>query len=281
MSIRIVTDSTCDLPQAVVDEYRITVVPVYVNVDGRSLLDGVELSRGEFYEQLPQYRSPPRTSAPGPGTFTDLYERLAAEGADAILSIHVSSAISNMYNVACLGAEAAAAVPVTVLDSQQLTLGTGLVVLEAARAVSGGHSVEEIVDLLEDLVPRVYSFAALDTLEFLRRSGRVTWVRAGLGTLLRIKPLLRMHEGQMTLEPVRTRRRAVQRLVEMVSGLGPLQHLSVVHTHVPERAAELRKRVRHLFPSGEAAFCEEVTPAIGAHVGPGAVGLVAVAAVKG
>ncbi len=170
-SIRIVTDSTCDLPQEVTDRYQITVVPVYVNIDGQSYLDGVELSREEFYTNLPRYHSVPTTSAPGPGTFTHIYEQLAQEGATAIISIHISSILSNTFNVAQMGAQATNVLPVTVFDTGQITLGVGLLVLTAVQAVDAGHSLEETMAILHDKARRTHSFAALDTLEFLRRSG--------------------------------------------------------------------------------------------------------------
>jgi DegV family protein with EDD domain len=278
MSIRIVTDSTCDLPAAMIADHGITVVPAYVNMDGQSYLDGVELSRPEFYEQLPHCQSPPTTSAPGPGTFTRVYEQLAHEGATGILSVHISVTLSNIVNVARMAAEETEAVPVTVFDSRQLTSGTGLLSLTAARAAAAGRPMAEIVALLEDQVLRTHSLAVLDTLEYLRRSGRVTWFRSGLGTLLKIKPLLTMYNGATTVEAVRTRTRAYERLIDMVSALGPLEQLALVHTHAPDRVEALRQQARHLFPGGQILFVEEATPLIGAHIGPGAVCFVCVTA---
>ena len=281
MPIRIVADSTCDLPESVVADYGITVIPAYINIGGQSYLDGVELSRQEFYERLPDYEPLPTTSVPGLGTFDQVYEQLAAEGADEILSIHISVSLSAFVNVARSVAESTDVVPVTVFDSGQLTLGTGLLVLEAAQAAAAGSSVPEIVALLEEKALRTYSFAALDTLEFLRRSGRVSGIQAGLGTLLKIKPLLKMHNGEIEMETVRTRRRAIERLIELVSDLGPLAELALVHTHAPDRAEALRQQALHLFPEGKVPFSVEVTPVIGAHVGPGAVGFACTTAREG
>jgi DegV family protein with EDD domain len=274
MSTKIVTDSTCDLPDAVVAEFGITVVPCYVNIGGQSYLDGVEMSRQEFYQRLPGCESLPTTSAPGIGAFVQVYEQLAAGGAARVISIHVSASLSNILNSAQLAAERANAIPVTVMDSGQLSLGTGLLVLAAAEAAVAGHSTADIIALLKEKAPRVYSFAALDTLEYLRRSGRVSRLQSSLGSLLKVKPLLKVHTGELELERVRTRSKAIARLVSLVSKLGPLEQLAVVHTHAPDRAEGLRNQVRHLFPAGGRYLCEEVTPAIGAHVGPGAVGLV-------
>jgi DegV family protein with EDD domain len=158
--------------------------------------------------------------------------------------------------------------PVTVLDSGQLTLGTGLLVLAAA-------SMQEVVALVKDQRARTHAFAALDTVESLRRSGRLSRVQSGLASVLSIKPLLKMHNGEMDMERVRTRRKSVRRLMDLVSDLGPLERLALVHTGAPERAQALRQQAVGLFPEGQEVLSAEVTPVIGAHVGPGAVGFAA------
>ena len=277
MTTRIVTDSTCDLPEALVAEHSITVVPLYINVGDQSYLDGVELSRQEFYERLPDYETPPTTAAPGPEVFRQTYERLADEGATEVLSIHISISLSATVDVARLGAKETDAVPVTVLDSRQLSLGTGFLVLTAAEAAAEGRSMDEIIPLLEEQVSRTHVFAALDTLEFLRRSGRMNRVMAGLGSVLQIKPLLKMYEGNPTAERVRTRKRATKRLISLLSDLVPLEKVALVHTHAPDRAEDLRQRAQHLLPEGEAPSVD-ITPVIGAHIGPGAVGFACVTA---
>ena len=277
MTIKIVTDSTCDLPEATVAQYGITVVPLYINFEDQSYLDGVELSRQEFYERLPDYETSPTTAAPGPGVFRQTYERLADEGATGVLSIHISISLSAVVDVAGLGAKETEAVPVTVFDSRQLSLGTGFLVLAAAKAAAEGRPMEEIMALLEEQISRSHVFAALDTLEFLRRSGRMNRVMAGLGSVLQIKPLLRMYDGNPTAERVRTRERATQRLISLLSELVPLEQVALVHTHAPDRAEGLRQRVQHLLPEGEVPSVD-ITPVIGAHIGPGAVGFACVTA---
>jgi DegV family protein with EDD domain len=280
MTIRIVTDSTCDLPEALVAEHGITVVPLYINVGDQSYLDGVELSRQEFYEKLPDCDPPPTTAAPGPEVFRQAYERLADEGATEVLSIHISISLSAIVDVARLAAQETDAAPVTVLDSRQLSLGTGFLVQTAARAAAEGFPMDEIIPLLEEQISRSHVFAALDTLEFLRRSGRMHWAMASLGTVLRIKPLLRMYDGNPTAERVRTRRRATERLISLLSDLVPLEQVALVHTHTPDRAEELRQQVQHLLPEGEVPSVD-ITPVIGAHIGPGVVGFACVTARKG
>jgi len=277
MTIKIVTDSTCDLPQAIVAEYGITVVPLYINFGDQSYGDGVELSRQEFYERLPDCDPPPTTAAPGTEMFRQTYERLADEGATEVLSIHISISLSAVVDVARVAAKDTGAVPVTVFDSRQLSLGTGFLVLAAAKAAAEGRSIDEIIPLLEEQASRTHVFAALDTLEFLRRSGRMSRVMAGLGSVLQIKPLLNMYDGNPTAERVRTRDRATKRLISLLSDLVPLERVALVHTHAPDRAEELRQRVRHLLPEGEIPSVD-ITPVIGAHIGPGAAGFACVAA---
>jgi DegV family protein with EDD domain len=278
MSIKIVTDSACDLPEEIVAEHHITVVPLYINVGDQSYLDGVELSRQEFYERLAGWKTPPTTSIPGPEQFRQVYERLAAEGATEILSIHISISLSGILNVVRLGAQEAKTAPVTVFDSKQLSLGTGFLVLTAAKAAAAGRSMAEIVALLEEQAWRTHVFAALDTLEFLRRSGRVNGFHSGVGNLLSVKPLLKMHNGEPTSERVRTRRRAIKRLIRLVSDLGPLEQLALVHTNAPDAAEALRQQSWRLFPEGQEPLSVDVTPVIGAHIGPGAVGFACIAA---
>jgi DegV family protein with EDD domain len=278
MSIRIVTDSNCDLPQAMVDEYGITVVPMYINIGAESYLDGVTMSRQEFYEGLPHFDSHPMTSVPGPGTFIETFDKLAAEGAIEILAIHIAGSLSAMVNSARLAAEEWDKLPVTVFDSGNLTLGTGLQVLAAARAAAEGRGMGEIVPLLEDQAARTYCFAALDTVEFLRRSGRLTRFQSSLASVLRIKPLLKMNNGEFEMERVRTRKAALARVIELLSGLGSLEELALVHTHAPEEAEALGREASYLDPEGVLSLSAEATPVIGTHIGPGAVGFVAIKA---
>jgi len=281
MTIGIVTDSTCDLPQAVVDDLDITVVPLYINAGQKSYLDGIDMTRQEFYERLPYFEHHPQTASPGPEMFREIYERLAQKGVDEILSIHISVSLSGTLNTAKLAAEATDVVPVTVLDSEQLSIGTGFLVEAAARAAAAGRSIAEIIETVREMGKRTHLFAALDTLEFLQRSGRMSWAVSKIGGLLKIKPLLTMHEGDPGVHQVRTDRRAMQRLLDMLADLAPLEKLALVHTNAPEKLRELRERARPFFPAGEEPVEVDVTPVIGAHIGPGAAGFTCVAAAKG
>ena len=281
MSIKIVTDSTCDLPPELVEEYDVTVVPLYINVGEESYLDGVELSRQKFYENLPGYKTPPTTAVPGPEQFRQAYEKLAAGGAKEILSIHISNSLSAVTNSARLAAEKFEAARVTVFDSGQLSLGIGFLVQMAAQAAAAGRSAAEIIASMKEQISRSYVFAALETTEFLRRSGRISGFQNGLGTALQIKPLLKMYEGEATSEKVRTTKKALERLIELVNEVGPVEQLALVHTNAADKAQELWEKARHLFPTDEEPMSVNVTPVIGAHIGPGVVGFAVLAAPRG
>jgi DegV family protein with EDD domain len=278
MSIAVVTDTTCDLQPDVLAQHGIDAVPLYINMDGRSYLDGVDISREEFYERLPGLRKPPTTSAPGMGTFIQRYEELAERGAREILSIHISAALSNVVNVARLAAEEYHRIKVHVIDSGQLSLGVGLIAMRAARLAAEGMDIQEVLRKTIDYGRRAYCFAGLSTLEYLRRSGRVSSLVAGIGNWLELKPLLKMNAGDVAMERVRTRRKALERLVSLVRDLGPLEQLALVHTHDPEESETLRGMAAGLFPTQASLLRAEVTPVIGSHIGPGAVGFVAVRA---
>jgi len=275
MSIKIVVDSACDLPEALVKENDITVIPLYINAGGKAYLDGVDLSRQEFYRRMPGFNPPATTAAPGPEVFCQVYERLAREGASGIISIHISSGLSSLVDSARQGAAITTAVPVTVLDSQQLSMGIGFLALTAARAAARGSSMAEIEALVEEKIRRTHVFAALDTLEYLKRSGRMNSITSLLGNLLQIKPILRMYRGRPTSEKVRTRRRAVERLLAILQSLGPVEEAALLHANTLERAEDLLRQTSALLP-GINIVRSEISPVLGAHIGPGVIGFAVV-----
>jgi DegV family protein with EDD domain len=277
MTVRIVTDSTCDLPDSTVEEYGIQVIPQYLHFGEQSYLDGVELSRQAFYLKLAESKAAVFTAAAGPHVFRNVYEELAQAGATQVLSIHVSERLSGTMGVARLAAHEATTVSVHVFDSRQLSLGTGFLVQTAAEAASEGKPLEEILAQLDEQIKRTHVFAALDTLEYLRRGGRMNGVVAGLGSILQIKPILRMYDGNPTSERVRTRGKAMERLNRILEEIAPLERAAIVHAHAAESAQELRERTRHLLPAGDIPVVE-INPVIGAHVGPGTVGFACVQA---
>lgn len=272
MSIKIVTDSTCDLPPSLIQQYDITVVPLYINFADKSYRDGVDLSRQQFYEKLPESPVQPTTSVPGIGAFMEAYQALIANDADQIVSIHIAAKLSNTVNIARLAAEAMDDVAITVIDSHQLTVGTGLQVLEAAHLAYEGKTVSDIVAAIQDMRPRLYTFAALDTLTYLRRSGRLSNFQAILGSLLDLKPLLSMNHNEINMDKVRTQKRAMDWLVKFFGDLGALEQVVLVHTNASARLQTLWQRVMHLVPHISSPIAVDVTPVLGAHLGPGVVG---------
>lgn len=279
MSVRIVTDSTCDLAQETVDSLGITVIPLHVQMGDRSYLDGVDITREEFYRRLPEFEPPPTTAAPGPEAMVAVYDALAAAGASQVLSIHISSSLSATPDVARVAAGETTSVPVTVLDSRQLSLGTGFLVETAAREPRRGASLPAILCKLEEQISRTRVFAALAAMEFLRRSGRVNTPMAGIGSLLQVKPILKMYQGNPTSERVRTTKGAERRLLELLSERFPLERIALVHTHADDKARALLARVTEQLPPGEVPSVD-ITPVIGAHIGPGAVGFALIQAAK-
>jgi DegV family protein with EDD domain len=276
MSIRIVTDSTCDLPEETVQALGITVLPLNIHQGEETLIDGVDISREEFYRRLPGMHPFPKTAAPSPETFRQLYERLADEGAKAILSIHISESLSATINVARKAAEEFTRIPVTVLDSSQLSLGTGFLVEKAAQLARTGESLDEILSQLKEQMTRTYVFASLKTLEYLRRSGRMHTAVAHIGEFLKIKPLLHMNQGKSTVHRARTQKNATAQLLAWLDQYAPFERLAVLHAGIQEEAEALQEAVRAYFPEEDEPSPVQITPVLGSHLGVGALGFAAI-----
>ena len=269
--IRIVTDSTCDLPKEVIQELDIKVVPLYINIGDEGYLDGADITRKDFYTNLPDYPVHPTTGTPGTRAFLTVFEELAEGGADQILTIHISENLSATVNVARSAAEEYQKIPVTVFDSGQLSLGTGFQVELAARMAKEGRSLEDILSALKDLRSRTFVTAGLETLEYLRRSGRMNRFMTGIGSLLKLKPILTMKNGLPGSERVRTSIKAEKRLIAMLEDYHPFGKFALVHTNAQEKAQIFLKKIANLLPDGE-IYSMDITPVIGIHIGPGAVG---------
>jgi DegV family protein with EDD domain len=279
MNIRIITDSTCDLPEQTVLQHRIEVIPLIINQGEKTFLDGVNLTREEFYRQLPGFDPAPKTAAPGPEIFRQAFEKLADEGAKFILSVHISEKLSTTINSARSAAEQYTRVPVTVLDSGQLSLGLGFIVERAARMAEMGHRLEDILNSLQETMQQTYVFASLRTLEYLRRSGRMHFALARLGEILQIKPLLHMNQGNPTAHRTRTQTRATERLLEWLKEYAPYERLAIVHAGVQEQAEAMRERIKEYFPEGDIPVVQ-ITPVLGAHLGIGALGFACISLKK-
>lgn len=269
-SIAVVTDSTSDLPAEMAAGLNIHAVPAILVMGSESLEDGVQISRHEFYERLPGIQPPPTTASPSTGAFMAAYERLLAEGIQQIISVHASSQLSGIYNAARLAAQNFGE-RVHVIDSGQVTLGLGFQVLAAAEAILEGATLEKAIARLEDIRRRVHVIAMLDTMEYVRRSGRVSWAKASLGALLSLKLFVELRDGLVRrVGEARTRHKGIERLLEMLAAFGPLEQLAVLHTNAEAEAQALLER---LAPTVSRVFpVVNVTTVIGSHVGPKALG---------
>ncbi len=276
MSICIITDSTCDLPAEVAQRYAVTVVPMTINIEGRAYLDGVDITRTEYYARLPQLKTLPTTAASSVGEFERVYRAMPA---DELVSIHISASFSAVLNMAQAGAEAAGR-PVTFVDSRQASMGLGWQVLAAAEAAAAGYPLKTVLEVIAAVQRRVRLLALLDTLEYLRRGGRAHALVAALSDLLQIKPLIEVADGKISsLAQPRTRSRGIDKLVEVVEAMGPLERLAVLHANNPEGARQVAERVRHCLQPGAGPLLQnDVTAIVGTHAGPGAVGLAVVPA---
>lgn len=271
MKIWVVTDSTSDLPAGVVRELGITVVPALVQFGDRVYRDGVDLSTDEFYNKLQINSVLPRTSAPSPGTFKEIYGRLARE-ADGIVSIHVSAQMSATCDAARVGS-ADLKCPISIIDSQTASMACGLLVIVAARAARDGASLSGIEALVQAAVPRTITYGVFGTLEYLYKGGRIGRAQAFVGSMLKVNPILAIRAGEIVpIARIRTRPRAIERLCEILLDSGVPQEMSVMSTTEPEEAEALAQRLSTLFPP-ERMYRASIGPAMGTYVGPGAVGV--------
>ncbi|MCK5429330.1 MAG: DegV family protein [Anaerolineales bacterium] len=269
----IVTDSTADIPKELATQYQIHIVPNIVVIDGQSLEDGKDLSRREFYDNLPLMKTNPTTSTSSPGVYQQLYGDILKRGADQIVSIHASSQLSGIFNAASLGAQAFGD-QVKVIDSENLSLGLGFQVLAAAQAALT-QPLDGILSVVKDVRSRARLVAMLDTLEYVHRSGRVSWARAQIGALLRIKPFLEIKDGVvLSIGKARTRKNGIQRLRKMLLDLGPLEQLAILHSNAEADARELLTDMTPRVPTRP--LLVYVTTVIGTHVGPNGLGFVAI-----
>lgn len=274
MEIAIVTDSTCDIPRELAKQNHIHIVPNIIVIENESIEDGKGFSRQEFYTRLPEMIPLPTTSTASSGSYHALYEKLFNQGANHIISIHAASLLSGIFNAANIAAQDFGE-RVHVIDSQQVTLGLGFQVLSAAEAVIESFPLEVVLTKIEDVRRRVRVTAMLDTLEYVRRSGRISWARASLSSLLRIKPFVEVKDGVIHRSgEVRTRRKGVARLREILHGLGPLERLAILHTNAEEDARQFLESL-DTHPSSESLIVN-ITTVIGTHVGPNGLGFATV-----
>ncbi|MBU8907052.1 DegV family protein [Desertibacillus haloalkaliphilus] len=277
--LKIVTDSTADIPTSIIEELDITVVPLNVTFsEGKTYEDGVDLTPAQFYQKLAEEDTIPTTSQPTPFQFEQVYERLGQEGEDVeILSIHLSSKMSGTYQAATIAKNAVdEKVNVTVIDSKRASYATGIIVVELARLVKAGKSRTECIGHLEKLLEETTVYFMVDTLEFLQKNGRIGKASAMLGSLLKIKPILSLTaEGEVyPYEKVRGQKKAINRIIEAFKQQyedEPI-HIGVSHAVSPEVAADLVERIKQEF-TVVSEVITDIGPVIGSHVGPGTVSI--------
>jgi DegV family protein with EDD domain len=272
VGIRVVTDSACDLPAALVDALGIEIVPLSIRFGSEELVDRTELDADEFWARLEHSDALPETAAPSPGAFEACFRNLADRGATGIVCINLSSHLSGTMQSAQVAAAAVAGIcPVQVIDSQSASMGQGNLCLTAARRAADGDSLESIVAEVVDRRDRTQLFATLDTLEFLKRGGRVGNARALLGTMLSIKPVVELRDGIVEeAAKVRTRSKAL-RFLAAKAAQNEIEHLAVLHGNAPD-LADLFDLLAPVFPRDE-IITGLVGPVIGTHAGPRVIGV--------
>jgi DegV family protein with EDD domain len=273
MTVRIVTDSACDLPQAVADAHGIAIVPLTIRFGDTEFTDRRDLTTAEFWTRSAESPVLPETAAPAPGQFEETYRRLAAEGADGIVCISLSGELSATIQSARLAAESVAdTIRVEVVDSRSVTMGLGMLVLTAARGAEEGADVDIIVKETASLAERTRLWGALDTLDNLKKGGRIGGAKALVASVLSIKPIIEVRNGKVEEGgKQRTRARALAFLVDKVREQGPLENLAVMHAATSDVGAFV-ERLRPFF-AGEIVV-GDIGPVIGTHSGPGAIGVV-------
>ncbi|MBJ7903657.1 DegV family protein [Streptomyces sp. NPDC003656] len=273
--VAIVTDSTAYLPHGAMERHGITAVPLTVVLGDRALEEGTEISTRSLAQAL-QKRRPVTTSRPSPEEFAAVYQEVAASGASGIVSLHLSAELSGTYDAAVLAARQAP-VPVRVVDTQMVAMALGFCALAAAGTAEAGGTMDEAVAAAEKRASTTSAYFYVDTLDYLRRGGRIGTAQALLGSALAVKPLLQLASGRIELlEKVRTASRAIARLEEIAverAGSGEVD-IAVHHLAAPERAAVLGERLRERLPRLGEMHVSEVGAVIGAHTGPGLLGVV-------
>ena len=272
MPVRIVTDSACDLPEPICEELGIEVVPLTIRFGEREYVDRKELSTEAFWRELASSSVLPETSAPSVGAFEETFRRLSDEGADGIVCINLSARLSATMQSAQVAAKALdGTTPIEIIDSQSASMGIGNLALHAARRARAGASMDEIVREVEARREREHVFAALDTLEYLRKGGRIGGAQAMLGSMLSIKPIINVLDGAVeSAGRVRTRSKALRFLVDQIP-VGEVETISVLHAGAPD-LDEFLAMLAPVVPDAEVTV-GTIGPVIGVHTGPRVMGI--------
>src|SRR5690242_20459362 len=280
MNVRIVTDSTADIPPEQASVAGITVVPLTVFFGDEAYLDGVELDNANFYRKLQASKVLPRTSQPAPAAFQQAFQRLIEEGADAILSIHLSAKLSGTYQSACTARdtlpEDTKKIPIEVVDSESISIGMSHAILLAAEEAKSGLALQEIKAHVLDDLSRSRVIAVLDTLEYVKRGGRIGGARALLGNMLSVKPIISLKNGEVVpLEQPRTRSKAYLRMAQLVAEMGKLEHVSIAQS-TEETGEQLAEALKATYGGPISRY--KLGAVLGTHTGPGTAAVATVVA---
>jgi DegV family protein with EDD domain len=272
-AIRVVTDSACDLPDDLLTELGIGLVPLRIRFGNEELVDRTELSTKEFWARSATAKQLPETSAPSPGAFVAAFRAMADDGADGVVCVNLSSKLSATIEAARQAArELGDELPVRVVDSLSVTLGEGLVVQIAAEAAAAGATIDEVVARAEAAVVSMKLYGAIDSLENLKRGGRIGGAQALLGSMLAIKPVIEVSNGVVEEESKqRTRGRSLRYLADKVAAAGPLERLAVMHADAAD-IDQFLALIEGIRPSGR-LLQGDIGPVIGSHIGRGAIGV--------
>jgi DegV family protein with EDD domain len=271
-SVAIVTDSTADLPPELTRSRAITVVPLTLNFDGQSLLDGVDIRPDEFYRRLHSVTTHPTTSQPSPGRFAEAYRSLLADH-ESVVSIHISQKLSGTYESARQAAAMTDPQRVRVIDSELVSMSLGLITLAASSLAASGKDGNEIEAKVLDMRSSIQTYFSVATLEFLRRGGRIGRASALVGSVLQVKPVLCIRDGLVTpLERVRTFERALNRVVELTREVDRGHGVCVIVGHA-DAEADAERIGRELDSIADTLMIQPLGPVVGAHAGPGVVGV--------
>lgn len=272
--VRIITDAVADVPRDVLARYRVGVLPVYLMLNGRTYLDDGTLDRDWFYHELGCVQSRPSTAAPAPAEYIAVCERLVAEGASDIVMLTAASTISSLYQHAVLAAQQFTGARVHVVDTRQISMGAGWMVIEAARLADQGESVSVILEEISSMPDRVSIYGVLDSLSYLRRSGRVGWVSSYMASLLQIRPLIVFEQGKARLMGrVRAYWRGAQSLLELVKEALPVTHLALIHSGADQKVLERFSGELYTLVPGLDIPVVNIGSAFAAHVGPRCLGV--------
>ena len=274
MAIKIVTDSTSDLPAQLAKELGVTVVPLNVHFGDETYRDGLDIDSEQFFDWVTSGPIFPKTSQPSVGAFLEVYSNLL-KGDDQIISIHASSKLSGTVNSALQAREQSGLSDrITVVDSMQVGIGLGVVVAAVANDMRSGNSKEELVERAHRYADKARVYLLVETLEYLQRGGRIGKAQAFLGSILHVRPILSLQNGEVhPLEKVRTRKKGIDRLYELASAHGSFQHMAVCSSTTVDDAIQLEQSLTPFLADGAKSFQTRFGPVVGTHVGPDAVGI--------